>query len=429
MANIPLYNIERNIKDVDTICRKLTQGSYYSILGPKFFGKTAFLHQILDKLKNDGYKTIYIDLKDFKYLTRERFILNLKIMLETISGLELSNVASIDDIINKVLAKSFELIIFFLDDIDSLDEFNTRELLHAFRGLSIQSGAPNRINKISAVFAGAKDLLEFNSGQNSPIRTQKYFLKELKKPEARGYLTKHRLYKKDLFNDIYDDTKGHPYLMYYLSKAKNNEELSQLRDELIGNGERDSYLRSILDAIRNDNYLFDLLCNMLKGITPANSATGKSFLTGLTASSRCEFSNNIVETFLRRYFDNARLADYAVYIGNWNLARDFYSQAMNRIPRSQETIDAFGQILLTETDPEKIYTIIEEGAKYILGFDNPKLFLKDKTVLKSTAAMFEITEDSPNEYVQSFLGSNNTGIDRHHIIKSSNDKIGLLVLE
>ncbi|MFH0773997.1 MAG: GAF domain-containing protein [bacterium] len=227
-----LICIERE-REFSEVIGYIRQGRYIALLGPDRIGKTTFILQMMERLK-DKYEPIYIDLKESVRLSKKEIFQHIVQTIDNqlrkgrlrlgFTGAKMITTGHLFKhfLINSIVPKTESALIFFFDGINAISEEIAMELLVSLRSLYIDSSRDQRLKTISVLVSGTVNLLELTVSQKAEISpfniAQNILIEEFKRDEVerfvKGSFKSINIYCSErLIERLYGETRGDPYLL------------------------------------------------------------------------------------------------------------------------------------------------------------------------------------------------------------------------
>ena len=340
------------------IINGLADLNYYAIIAPRQTGKTTFMLQLINKIKDIEfytYEPIYITLEDLVNIRKNEFYAN--IARKIINWLRNKYVFTNSNLLNgyekiknnlgleeffielskaefcyetpdgqqKKIGKkrNFKFII-FIDEIDAIKNLSL-EFLRTIRAIHEQSSFVEGFDRFSFIISGAINLAKLSLGRTSPFNiAERVYLEDFMAEEVIGMI-KNTLdsiqikYYKSFPKEIFQETNGHPCLVQKLcGKIVDNaiidkrgmiqkDDLTRQINNLIE--EFDETLKTIWENIKKTGNL-DVLKRVFKGeCIKYNECDEFSYelkLAGAIVKNEkgfCRIRNNILRTFFAKQFE------------------------------------------------------------------------------------------------------------------------------
>lgn len=391
---------------LNEIIREVMRGSYYSILSPRYSGKTTFLYQIKKEIeKRQQFICIYIDLENFRSLDLDnlyhqlykRIIASLK--LKEDNFLEFRN--SISLLLKNLPDKNLILI---LDNIELIYDYLAKELLKTLRAIFMERGIRKEFNRFRVIIAGAIELFELSIGKGSPFSIARHItLPEFDHQESellikQGMEKAKVIIKEEAKEMLIKKTNGQPYLLQKLCymaieriRLKNRntitpEDIKELIEDYIKIGIRDKVFKSMVKKIKEYPELLETLVDIMEGRKPklqqVSIEIGRLELTGAIIINDNEYliRNEIYERVLKNYFNYAKLGDFFTIAGRYNKAIEYFEKLdkENKKLQINNVFLSLFNLMYTSYDLERIYDLILKGLYTFLGFDDVRIWILNK---------------------------------------------------
>lgn len=422
-----LFIYDKPLKCINTLCikrekllneilRGITRGNYYSILGPKYSGKTILLHQIMQEIKEINYPQVlcvYIDLADFRGLDSDSLFRQIyKKIITRIKFKEEDAFTEFNNSISRLLQHlPDKKIILTFDNIELIPNYLAKELIKTFRAIFMERGIRKEFNKFIVIIAGAIELFELSvgEGEGSPFNIAKcIILPEFDQQESellieQGIERAKVIIEKDAKEMLIEKINGQPYLLQklcYITVEKVRQEnrntittkdIKEAIEDYIKVGIRDKIFKSMVKKIEEYPELLETLMDIMDGEKPklkqVSVDIGKLELTGAVIIKNNEYlvRNDIYGRFLKNYFNYARLGEFFTISGRYDKAIDYFEslakeEKNKRLSKTQinNIFLSLFNLMYASLEIEKIYDLILKGFYTFLGFDDVRLWILNK---------------------------------------------------
>lgn len=334
--SVGFFHLKRNTELVDSVCASLIEGKYWAVLGPRFFGKAAFLRQIEDRLQNEpGLKCLFVNLRKYAALNRHEYYQQMykditgELSIEPVDIPRITTRGIFEDVLNKMPSR----LILLFSGIESLNEDLARELLLNLRRFYDQRNLNSSFRNLGAVVSGSVNLQRLSRGQGSPFNiAELIFIKPLSEEETLKFIE--TLGKGFLSIDkkkyLYRLTRGHPYLIEAILNLMVEDGVDGAVDAIISMGIDTPCFETIVKNLERSRETFrtfkEIIFNKQPKLSDASLPTEPE-ITGLfivNENYTYEISNEIFARFLDTYLDNQKLADLFLLHGDWHSAKQYY---------------------------------------------------------------------------------------------------------
>ena len=364
--NAPLV-FEHNQRAAQQVIKCVLEGTYCTLLGPRFAGKTVLLHYVKHELERDpALDCIYLSLSTIDHSSTAAFF-------STLAGAVMDHLASAqrlrDDLaidatnsptFRAFLAAAIETmqrdLVLLLDDLEQVPIDLLRALLSSLRAIHMEqqarSWSPAR--RLVIVAAGALSLATHTMGEASPFRgiAEAIPIGDLNDDESRAIIARHiKLHPAVITHSagehILAAAKGDAYLLKRISqqcmdKAARTPK-QRLTPQIVARVVR-RFMREdapqyqpLSEAARQIEENPDLLCclllllkheNVLRSELPLPLFTDLDplYLTGIIhehPTGSYHIRNQIYRMFLVNHFDTRRVGRLLTMAGLWDLAVDY----------------------------------------------------------------------------------------------------------
>ncbi|MFH1563231.1 MAG: GAF domain-containing protein [Nitrospirota bacterium] len=418
---------------INEVILGLERGDYFALLAPNHTGKTTFIYQLTERIKQQlpNYRSIYINFEGIQHYNSEVFFQHLAqyIILRfrkeewggISGGTHIKNAGNFRHFLEIIASKIDFNLIFFLDGIEILSKEIAKELLFILKTIYIESTINQKFKKTTVLISGTVDLLELTVGEDamtSPFNiSEQITLSDFQEKEVLIFIQKLNdigiKINKDCINKLYELTKGQPYLVQKIcymvvetakEKLKNEkkeitmeefneciEQISEAEDEAF------AYLTLKLEQeLEDDVELLKILESLLYSkedtyiVGKWDTSFKKLELAGVIAKegNKIRIRTPLYEKVLKRHFTKAYFARIYFAKEKWGEAtRDFKEHNI-----SQKELKAVAEIshkqvgLITKTTTsmlkklplDKILDMILESIVQCLGFERSYLYLIDR---------------------------------------------------
>jgi|GEM_PF-2784489 len=379
-----ISHLKRDTSLVDKVYTGLMGGNYWAILGPRFSGKSTFLRQVEDRLKEEpGIKPIYIYLGDYSKLPRLEYYTKLYGDIIRGLGIEQERMPEINirRILESILPRAGGIFVLLLSGIETLNKELSRELLLSFKRCH------DNQEDLRAIVSGSISLLRLSHGKNSPFNmAETLSLVELSEEEAIQFIEGIASKKKIILSEegrvyLIQQTNGHPYLIAKLLEEAKEETINKREiDEAIGSfiekGAGKPCLKEIIRDLERSVETFKVFIEIRDGKFPKAGLERieepeTSGLFKRREDMVYEVSNEVFKRFIDTYFDYQNLGDIFLLHGDWESAKSYYGKAKN-VTR-KDVIEAFGRVMIKEKELSRVESILLEGAEYLFDFKKARL--------------------------------------------------------
>ncbi len=414
----------------------LEKGDYFALLAPNHTGKTTFIYQVMEKIKqalSGKYRCLYINFKGIEHYSLEIFFQHLaqyiilRIQKEGWGGISggthIKNAGHFGHFLEIIASKVDFNLIFFLDEVEILPKELVRELLFVLRTRYIESTINQKFRKTTVLVSGTVDLLELTTGEDTktaPFNIAKQItLSDFQEEEVLIFIQKLEqlgiVINTNCINKLYEATKGQPYLVQkicYLVVELAKEKLKKEKKEItleefnkcieqISEEENESFAYLTLkleQELENDLELLNILENLLYStedtyiIGKWDTSFKKLELAGVIVreGNKIRIKNPIYEKILKRHFTKAYFARIYFAKEKWGKATQDFKEHLDKI--SHEELKTSAEIsqmqvgLITRTNTlllkklplDKILDMILESIVQCFGFERSYLYLIDR---------------------------------------------------
>lgn len=418
----------------------IRQGRYIALLGPDRIGKTTFIIQMMERLR-DRYEPIYIDLKESAQLSKKEFFQHMaKTTADQIRedrlrrGFTGAKFITTGHLFKHFLTNSISIVpkaekalIFFFDGIDTISEEIAMELLVSLRSLYMDSSMDQRLKTISILVSGTTNLLELTVNQKTEISpfniAQNIFIEEFKRDEVKGFVKGSfeliNIYCSErLIERLYGETRGNPYLLQKicyklldrLQKKEEDKKYGAPRQikRIIGEEELNECLKEIISEdgpiilhgaikVAKEREIASFLENLLYGKGEIGLSIPVPGLKRLDVSGivrreegRYKIQNPIYAEIFKGYFTQSYFGEYHLKKGEWKEAIncfDDYLKGMEKTELKSEAesyhlkagmLEKISDSILHNLDLQGILRVTLEGVAKCFGYEIGLLYLVNK---------------------------------------------------
>lgn len=316
-------------QEINRIVNGITRGSYWSILGPKYTGKTTLMFQIMDRL-GINHHSIYIDLS-MPPLTSEaeiyaRLIQKIITVIPRQAIRKLPRqprqpIAGLDfiDYLRDLQLNDGKRIIFFLDEIEMLPFI--QPFLALWRKIFHDRNSKKALSPYSIVTAGSANLAHLTVSANSPFNiAESLYIKDLSEKQSHNLVKQPLLHlginiEDDAVKKLWFELQGHCQLLQHAGFlivqyfGEKNQPITVAHVEYILEQllENNLVLHTLGSHIDSDETLRELSRDILAG-KPKNFLPYKEYaIAGVGALKEdeknrrfCALRNSVFQRFLQR---------------------------------------------------------------------------------------------------------------------------------
>ena len=410
-----LINIPRDKTKIDFVAQEMVRGVYFSVTGPRFYGKTSFLRQVMEGLKKSTphYRCCFLDIPELLSFTRPDLLINIRSQISVILNgqNDKSDYPNEDplDSIYRICTNTNERLFIFVANIDHLDDETAVDLLSAFRAISQEQ---MRSKYITVAISGSKNLLEWTFGKTSPWNIAKnYPIEPLNIDEIMclnsdlkksfGFLFD---VEQSAAEELLKETGGHPYIVFKIIQMalNTNQTISKefinsvIIDILTMPPNHDSFAKAIFSYIEEREDVYEVLMYNLQYRKKVKKYEKRNLeLTGIfkyceELPIKYKFSNLFLEKCLKRHYHPVAAGDLSVLHGRWDIAKKCYEMidkkrrimlsskrylfSRNRIA---DMVKHFVIILWRYQNPEKVLDVFLDGLDLMLNLTNAYIYVCD----------------------------------------------------
>lgn len=421
--------------EINEVILGMRRGDYFALLAPNHTGKTTFIYQLIERIKQvlPHYRSIYINFEGLEHYDLEVFFQHLAqyIILRfrkeewtgISGGAHIKNAGLFKHFLETIVSKIDFNLIFLLDGIEVLSKEIARELLLILRAIYNESSTNPNFRKFNILISGTVDLLELTmeeDAKTSPFNIAKpIILRDFREDEVKVFIQQLKTFGIEInsvcINKLYEFTRGHPYMVQKICymlveiaqrkmKDKNKEiilkEFEECIEKLSAEGDEIfAYLTLKLERdLKSDLELLNILENLLYGekdtyiVGEWDTSFKKLELAGLIVKegNKVRIRTPIYKKVLKRHFTKA-------YFARIHFAREEYGKAstdfisyyddikqdeLKTVARiSQMQVDLITKAtisMLSKLSFEEILNKILEAIVQCFGYERSYLYLIDR---------------------------------------------------
>ncbi len=311
---------------LNRVVKGIRNGSYWAILGPRSLGKTTFLRQIANRLRNTYYLYFNFEISPgsvdafYEWLMAE---ITDKIPAEPV---QIHNNKSSDPrhrfltFLENFKPREDKKIVLLFDEVEGISF--APDFLKIWRKIHTERFQKKELKKYAVVIAGSGNLLALTTKPGSPFNiAEKLYMRDFSREESERLIDK-PLEKLNIAIDpnakkkLIDQLSGHPQMLQHIccnlvDKAR-NENRGIRENDVDGEIETLLETNTTLDTLRADwkgnKKLQDLVRDIFKGAKKKYFLYNEFSITGAGSivenGSFCNIRNSVYETFLKAMVDS-----------------------------------------------------------------------------------------------------------------------------
>lgn len=415
----------------------IKRGDYFSLLGPRYCGKTPFLQKLIERLEKDEFiKCFYWEAHENIPISKSNSLYNqlrinirkkllsdldneaflkmnseAKTAIEDILRRKIHSANGFIDLIYKLLDNSNFRLVLILNKLHLLPKYVIRSILFCLREIYNSRESKILYKRLNVIISGISNLLEFTTGEQSPFNiSHPLSLSHLTVEEARSKLITYSEYNiycaAGTREFILAELNNHPYFInkiipqlfqkiyennhYVVTKEIIQKSFANFIDNEVLNLQ-DKYLSEVVKKIKDDVEIFETVLGLLDGkeirFLEHNSGVSKYYLSGaiIQKDKKLAFTNTFVKEFLKKYFGDQMKGDYYLHFGMWEKAIEHYIRlkTMTEIPntmmdvnRLEEAVNSVMSLVNKCFEEEKIWNYFLDTLFYIFQFSSVEIFEK-----------------------------------------------------
>ncbi|MEE4312131.1 MAG: GAF domain-containing protein [candidate division KSB1 bacterium] len=423
---------------VQEMIKGLRRGNYFSVLGPRYSGKTTVLHKLAETVQQDPFikcffweanekkstsktKNLYNELKKLirsrlleEYNRNQAFnALNPKFKDDVIklTRKRVSSCEELQDLLYKILDNNDFRMVLVLNRLQHLPKHVTRSLLTCLREIYNKREEKTHFKRLNVIISGSSNLLEFTKGEKSPFNiSHPISLPHLTKEEAETRLltyTEHNVFcPRESRDYLLHEFNNHPYFinkitsqLLYVAHRQGIQTISPefckkfLGDFIAKNitESNDRYIKEMTFRLRDDLDIFETILTMLdkeeaKGKKPEKGAS-KYYLSGamIFSDGKLNFTNNLVRRYLSQYLNDLTKGDIYISFSEWDKAIAHYQKFKKRpakdfdifsANRLDTALNSVIALINKCLENDKIWTYFADTLYYIFHLNFVEIFEK-----------------------------------------------------
>ncbi len=462
---------------LQTIIRGLRRGDYYSLLGPRYSGKTLFLQKLIERVEKDDFiKCIYWEPPDHPPISKSKNLyhelkLSIKNRLknelkkkphqkgieETLRFIEKEFAKKVysgiafNSLVHNMLNNSNYRFVLILNRLHLLPKHVIRSILMSLRVIYNVREEKTAFKRFNVIISGISNLLEFTSGEKSPFNiSHPLSLSHLTHEEAKSKLTTYSEFKiyctEEAQEYILTEFNNHPYFINTMApdifkKINDNKHFQislstikkyiedSINEEV--NNLQDKYLTEMVKKISEDKDIFEIILKLIneeeaKAREPEQGVS-KYFLSGamIFRGKKLEFTNQYIKRFLSRYLNHQTKGDIYLHFGEWEKALMHYrrlklkSETLKNIfnpNRLEQAVNAVVTLINKCFEEQKIWDYYIDTLYLIFQLDSVEVFEK-------------VSENNPLDLKLSLCYTRNGRRGKHVIVKPHTENLVQYALE